>query len=221
MDFYQEIIDHCSQPVAAEVRALQPGAPDGADILLDLMETRGLSVDCNRAVLGYLAGRLGNTATLGFVTDYFYYANQLAEGNAPEVREAIGRAALAVDFGQMPDAAVSVFTALRANRIDIRPALGRTFSEDWSFSSPADPTWQYYIYLADLGTPGAIEALAAKIATTLYGNDVALLLSSLATVHREEARRVLESYLDDQRHADGVNGPGLSIAMTVKLLLEE
>lgn len=171
-------------------------------------------------ILGYLANRIGPNAEPEFVTVYFTTAGDLARQNPTTVREAIAAAATRVPFGQMPETAVPVFGALRANRIDIRPALAKTLISDWTFVRPQDPTWQYHLYLADLCTKGAVAALADKIAAATDGNDATNLLKSLATVRNEQVRQVLASYRDDRRHADAPDGPGLTIAQTVQSLLQ-
>lgn len=219
MDFYPEVVNHCSAPIAAEVQAIDGTTPKGSDALIDILMGRSLADNCLTSVLGLLAGSIGPTTGLSFVTDYFQFAYRLAAQNPPDVRNAIGTAAARVSFQQMPDAGVAVFGALRANRIDIRPTLAKTFVSDWSFVRPQDPTWQYHLYLADLGTPGAVEAMAKKIAATPNGNDATNLLQSLATVRNDEVRKVLALYQDDQRRADAPDGPGLTIAQTVQLLL--
>lgn len=219
MDFYQQVIDQCTMPVAAEVRSLVEGTPQGADALAGIVWDRGLADGCIMSSLGYLANRIGPNTEAAFVSVYFKTAGELAHKNPLAVREAIAAAATRVPFGQMPEVGVPVFSALRANRIDIRPTLAKTFVSDWSFTRPQDPTWQYYLYLADLGTTGAVEALARKIAETPNGNDATNLLKSLATVRNDEVRHVLAKYRDDQRHADAPDGPGLTIAQTVQFLL--
>lgn len=219
MDLYQQVVDHCSMPVAAEVRSLADGTPQGSDALADILWDRGLADGCLASILGYFANRIGPGTEPAFVTVYFTTAGDLAHANPPAVREAIAAAATRVPFGQMPEAGVPVFGALRANRIDIRPALAETFVSDWSFVRPQAPTWQYHLYLADLGTPGAVAALAEKIAATTNGNDATNLLKSLATVRNDEVRVVLETYRDDRRHSDAPDGAGLTIAETVGFLL--
>lgn len=219
MDFYPEVVNHCSAPIATEVRAIDSTTPSGSDALIDILMGRSLADNCMTSVLGLLASSIGPNTELSFVTDYFQFAYRLATQNPPEVREAIGTAATRISFQQIPDAGVAVFAALRANRIDIRPTLAKTFVSDWSFTMPQDPTWQYHLYLTDLGTTGAVEALARKIASTPNGNDATNLLKSLASVRNHEVRQVLAMYRDDQRRADAPDGPGLTIAQTVQLLL--
>lgn len=219
MDFYPDVVNHCSAPIAAEVRAIDSTTPSGSDALIDILMGRGLADNCLASVLGLVASSIGPNTELSFVTDYFQFAYRLAAQNPLQVREAIGTAAARISFRQMPDAGAAVFAALRANRIDIRPTLAKTFDSDWSFTLPQDPTWQYHLYLADLGTTGAVESLAKKIASTPNGNDATNLLKSLATVRNDEVRQVLAKYRNDQRRADAPDGPGLTIAQTVPLLL--
>ena len=119
------------------------------------------------------------------------------------------------------DFAYSYFAGLRLCEIDIRKNLLGKIEPDWSFSSPRNnaETWQYYTYLAVLGEPGAYDALEKKIDGTINGNEVTMLLQSLAELRTEEAKKILLKYSDDTRHAEGPVGPGMQVSETVELLL--
>lgn len=115
------------------------------------------------------------------------------------------------------------FDGVRQNRIDIRDHIRSQIVDDWSFSGPGDEnaaTWHHYLYLASLDTPGALEQLAEKIAGTEDGNDVANLLESLADLETDASGAVLRRYIDDARVTEGVDGPGMTVGQTVRILLD-
>jgi hypothetical protein len=126
----------------------------------------------------------------------------------------------------------SYFLGLRESRIDLRAFLKtRVGQNDWSsFSGPSAnatedaTTWYYYLYLASLETPGALEAIERKVRATKSGNDVANLLSDLAELKRTPARagvrRIIASFANDPRHTDGPNGPGLQLSQVIPLQLQ-
>ena len=65
------------------------------------------------------------------------------------------------------------FRWLRMNRIDNRDYVRPQMVEDWTFTDPGAEnaaTWHYYLYLASLDTPDAMDRLTEKIATTEDGN---------------------------------------------------
>jgi hypothetical protein len=114
------------------------------------------------------------------------------------------------------------FAALRLTGIDIRGHLKGKIREDWAFTQPRRDaaTWHYYMYLASLGEPGAIDALAAKIAETDNGNDATNLLQSLSELKAEGVTEVLRLYENDLRRADDPEGPGMTIAESVAVFLQ-
>lgn len=126
----------------------------------------------------------------------------------------------------------SYFLGLRATRIDLRAFLKtRVGKDDWSsFSGPSAnatedaTTWYYYVYLASLETPGALEAIERKVRATKSGNDVANLLTDLAELKSTPAkagvRRILASFANDPRHTDGPNGPGMKLSQAIPLELQ-
>jgi hypothetical protein len=137
----------------------------------------------------------------------------------PEIRDSVAAA-----YRRMPysDAiAMAYFDGLRQTGIDLRDRLLGRFREDWSFAQPRlnAATCLYYLYLASLGEPGALDRLAEKIAATKDGNDATNLLRSLADLRAPGVAEVLRRYADDQRRADDPEGPGMTIAENVKLFL--
>jgi hypothetical protein len=125
-------------------------------------------------------------------------------------------------FPYFEENASDYFAGLRLTGIDIRDHLRDRIREDWTFSDPWQDaaTWHYYMYLASLGEPGAIEALAAKIAGTDDGNDATNLLQSLSELKAEGVPEVLALYENDTRRADAPDGPGPTIAESVKFFME-
>jgi hypothetical protein len=112
------------------------------------------------------------------------------------------------------------FLGLRNTHIDLREELHGRVKINWDFHSPRRDaeTWDYYLYLATMDEPGALEALAHKIAETKNGNDATLLLMSLAEVPGKGVDDILKLYANDKRTADAVDGPGLPISANVGLL---
>ena len=174
---------------------------------------------CAIAALEAVAARLKPDSNLS-VIDLFCNAVATYARNLDADQKAIIRAAY-LRFHYEPAISFNYFLGLRHTRIDLRDQLHGKVGIDWTFASPRRDaeTWDYYLYLATMEEPGALEALAKKIAETKSGNDVTLLLMSLAEVPGKEVDALLKTYADDQRTADGVDGPGLPIADNVKLLL--
>jgi hypothetical protein len=150
-----------------------------------------------------------------FANSVATYARFMDRDGIAAVREAY----LRVPYD--PAIALNYFLGLREPGIDLRSHLRLKVVPDWSFTDPRQDaaTWHYYIYLATLGEPGALEALADKVAATEDGNDVTNLLASLAELKLKEVDAILRSYAEDQRTADGVEGPGLPISANVELWL--
>lgn len=174
---------------------------------------------CAVAALEAVARRLKADSNLS-VIDLFCnavasYARMLDDDQKAIIRDAYLR------FPYNPAISFNYFLGLRNTHIDLRDALHGKVAIDWTFDSPRRDaqTWDYYLYLAAMDEPGALEALATKIAETKNGNDATLLLISLADVPGKAVEEVLKRYASDQRTADGVEGPGLPIADNVRLLL--
>lgn len=175
---------------------------------------------CALATIEAVAGRLTTESDLT-VVDLF--CNAVA--TYAEMLDAEQKAIIRAAFRRLPyNPAISFnyFMALRLAGIDVRSDLRGRVAVDWSFASPRRDaqTWDHYLYLASLNEPGAWEALADKIAATTSGNDVALLLESLAELPNPEVDEIIGRYVTDKRTADGVEGPAMSIAKNAELLLE-
>lgn len=219
MDYSELISQHCPAPYVAEARGLNAASPAGEDALWDMLANPDASDACRSALLAYLSDRIGPDTASGVLGAYFTYATRAAKAHDGATMERIASAAARVDIEAAPEIAPTYFGALRALRIDVRPALSATLATGWGAPDPRDATWQYHLYLADLGTPGAMDALAKRLAATVSGNDATNLINSLATLRSPAAKKVIEGYRDDQRRATGTEGPGLSIAQTVEILL--
>lgn len=213
MDF----VDICPPAVVAEVRGTDLAVATSHRLFSWIR--REASPECRRAALAEIAGRLDGTAHPTVVEGF---AAAVA-GNAPFL-PAETLAAVAEAYGRMPytpQIARTYFEALRATGIDVRAWLRGRIVEDWSFSQPYSgaATWHYYLYLASLGEPGALQALADKIARTERGNETALFLRSLAQLDGAAVREVLAAYADDPRRVDGMTGPGAPVSQIVSGLL--
>ena len=174
---------------------------------------------CAVAALEAVAGRLEADSNLS-VFDLFCNAVATYARMLDGDQKAIIRAAyLRVPY--QPSISFNYFLGLRKTHIDLRQKLHDKIAINWDFASPRRDaqTWDYYLYLATMEEPGALEALAHKIAETKNGNDATLLLMSLADVPGKGVDDILKLYANDQRTADGVEGPGLPISMNVGLLL--
>jgi hypothetical protein len=176
---------------------------------------------CALAVLEAVALRLKADSNVAVINDFCNtvanYAGTLDADQKTTIREAYLR------FPYSPSISFNYFLGLREARLDLRDHLQGRIALDWTFASPRRDaqTWDYYLYLATLEEPGALEALARKIAETKSGNDVTLLLMSLAEVPGKGVDTILKLYADDPRTADGVEGPGMPIGQNVGLLLQK
>ncbi|WP_102108676.1 hypothetical protein [Oceaniglobus roseus] len=209
--------DICPPMVAARIAEADTRSYDSRNLITWVEENSDRQ--CAVAALEAVAGRIGPDSDLA-VIDLFCnavasYARMLDDAQKAAIREAY----LRIPYN--PAISFNYFLGLRNTGIDIRDRLKGKVGIDWSFESPRRnaQTWDYYLYLARLGEPGALEALADKIAATDSGNDVTLLLMSLNELPGPEVTAVLERYGDDARTADGVSGPGLPISQNVAIML--
>lgn len=184
---------------------------------------------CARELVRFLSERI-DASSDGSLRDGYYgtvatYARLLPKDTLAAVEAAYLRVGFDRGNGR------SYFLGLRETRIDLRAFLkARVGKDDWSsFSGPSAnatqdaTTWYYYLYLASLETPGALDAIEQKIRATRSGNDVANLLADLAelknTPARAGVRRIIASFASDPRHTDGPNGPGMKLSQVIPLQL--
>ncbi len=175
-------------------------------------------LDCQVAALQAVANRISARSDLQVIDDFTGAVATYARFLSPEAKAAVKEAYLLMPYS--PSVALNYFGGLRATGIDIRDHLGR-LPEDWSFQQPRQgaATWHQYLYLASLGDRDALKALADKIAATSNGNDATNLLQSLSELKAEGVDAILQSYANDQRTADGTEGPGMPIAQNVMIWL--
>jgi hypothetical protein len=166
-----------------------------------------------------VAKRLDNACDPQVISDFCGTTATYAKFIKPDARREIKAAYLRFEYNQ--SIARQYFIGLRYNQIDVRPQLKHKIKEDWSFKRPRKnaATWHYYLYLASLNEPGAYIALAKKLAATKDGNDATNLIKSLADLKTKQIKDILLKYKEDERHSDGPDGPGPTIAQTVTALL--
>ncbi len=204
--------DLCPPAVLQIIEQADIQTADG-DALFGAVQ-EGTSLGCQLYALTTIAERLNSTASLTLVDAFAETTAMYARVLQPEHLDPIKNAYLRMPYDG--SIAPSYFAGLRANRIDIREHLAERMTEDWSFVHPRDEnaaTWHYYLYLATLGTEGAMERLSEKMDAAETPNDLANLLRSFADVPGREATRVIRGYAKDDRRADGVDGPGTGIAI--------
>lgn len=208
---------HCPAAASERLRTLDLRSADASGFFGTIAAE---TVECQVAALRGMAGRLDATSHHLVLGDFCSTAATLARFLDAEARSDVSAAYLR--FPYVESIHSNYFLGLRANHIDLRSHLAGKITEDWSFTSPRrdGETWQYYLYLASLGDPGAYTRLADKIATTRNGNDATNFLASLAELETPAAKQILLKYADDPRRADGPDGPAAPISTTVARLLE-
>ncbi|MGG7567785.1 hypothetical protein ACQ5SO_16660 [Rhodovulum sp. DZ06] len=208
---------HCPPAVVERVGEADLAGEDSVGLLDWVAENAELR--CQVLALAAVADRAGPETHPLMVADLCFaaatYASALSDA---------GRARIGATYRRMPyrkSSSFPWFLGLRENRIELRDRMAPLVIEDWSFTHPRRDaeTWDYYLYLAVMGTPGAYEKLEAKLKATLDGNDATNLIRSLAELKTPEVRAILEPYRDDQRTSDGTEEPGPTIAETVGILL--
>lgn len=212
-------VDVCPPAVVYEIQKADVRSADSSGLILWVASHA--ERPCTLAAIEAVARRLMPDSDLT-VIDLFCNAVASYADLLDADQKAVIRAAY-LRFPYRPTIASNYFLGLREARIDLRAELVGKIPVDWTFASPMNDaqTWDYYLYLVALEEPGALDALAAKIAETRNGNDATLLLMSLAELPGHDVDEILKTYADDPRTADGVNGPGLTIAANVQLMLED
>lgn len=214
-----EFVEICPPVVVERVRAADLASIDSAG-LLDWV-ARESSQRCEILSVPEVADRLNAESHPSALRAFLDGVASYGQHFSPEARERIRQAYLRIPYNGFYGNAY--FAGLRHTGIDLRAEIREWFVEDWSFTDPFDPgaaTWQYYLYLASLDEPGALDRLARKIAETSYGNDVGLMLRSLHSLEHPGVTEILRSYINDTRHRDGMTGPGMPIAEYARLLIQ-
>lgn len=209
--------DICPPAVVRQVLTADLAAEENHDLFDWIFETA--TADCGLAALPAIARRLDDASHPRVVEAF---ASAVADFARFLPREAI--ATITEAFRRIPfseEIAPTCFLALRKTGIDIRPLLKGRIAEDWSFAVPDAnaTTWYYYLYLASLGEPGALDALAGKIARTEDGQTVWIMLQSLNNLPGDAVTAVLRRYADDPRPLVGVHGPTSAVGKVLAVLL--
>ena len=209
---------NCPPAVIEYVQTVDLAASDNSELFSWIASNSPL--ECQVDSLVTVAGRLDDTSHPQVIDDFCASAATYARLLTPEAKQSVKDAYLRFPYHQ--SIAMNYFNGLRYNKIDIRPHLKGKTTEDWTFEHPRlnAATWHYYLYLASLDETGAYEALEKKLAATANGNDATNLIKSLAEVRTGRTKNILLQYRHDTRHAEGPEGPELTIAETVSILLE-
>lgn len=208
---------NCPEHVLAAIQSADLTTSESSTLFAWIAEHAPL--ECQVHAVGAVAERIGADADPQVIDDFCgaaaTYARFLEPNDRARVQGAYTR------FAYHAAIAMNYFLGLRLNSIDIRPLLLGKVEEDWTFEHPRRDaaTWHYHLYLASLDTPGAYEAIRAKLAVTANGNDLTNLIKSLAELKTPRTRDILHEYRDDPRTSDGPNGPRAPISQTVRLLL--
>jgi hypothetical protein len=212
-----DYVDVCPPSVVQAIREADLRSYDSRNLITWAETEAGRG--CAVAALDEVARRLTPDSDLA-VIDLFWnavatYAPMLDADQIETVRLAY----LRIPYD--PALSFNYFLGLRNTGIDIRGRLRNRVPINWNFTSTRRDaqTWDYYLYLASLNEPGALAALAAKIADTASGNDATQMLRSLSDLRVDGVDAILKGYAGDPRRADGVSGPGLPLSKNIELML--
>ena len=212
-----DYVDACPMVVVERIRQADLSNAENSTLFSWIASKSAL--ECQGSALQAIADRLNERSDPTVIDDFCGSVATYARFLTPEVTARVKAAYLRFPYSDA--IAMNYFLGLRQGRIDIRDQLRDRVVEAWDFEQPRRDaaTWHYYLYLASLGEPGALDRLARKIAATGNGNDATNLLASLSELNADGVDAVLKSYAEDQRTADGTEGPGLPISDNVKLWL--
>lgn len=212
-----DYIDSCPPVVIERIQSADLASSDYGGLFSWIANES--SLECQVQSVAAVADRLTDRSHPAVVDDFSGSVATYARFLTPESIARIKAAYLR--FPYQESIAFNYFGGLRRSSIDIRDFLRTRVVEDWTFTHPrqAAATWHYYMYLAALGEPGALDALARKIAQTEDGNDATNLLQSLSELKSEGVVEVLRRYENDMRRADDPEGPGMTISEYVKIFL--
>lgn len=210
-------VDSCPPIVVERVMRVDLGSGENSELFSWIAGQAPL--ECQVQAVVAVAGRLNRDSHPQVIADFCGSVGTYARFFTPLALEQIKHAYLRVPYSD--GIAASYFLGLRLTGLDIRDHLKPRVKEDWSFTHPRSEaaTWHYYLYLASLGEPGALDRIAEKIADTKNGNDATNLLESLSELPGKEVADILRRYENDSRTSDGTEGPGPMISENVKVWL--
>ncbi len=212
-----DYVEVCPLVVIEQVKTADLQSAENSDLFSWIAEKAEL--DCQTAAVLGIADRIRGSSDPQVIADFCgavaTYARFFKPDDLIRIEGAYRR------FGYKDDFALPYFLGLRATGVDLRRRLEGKVAENWSFDHPRGDaaTWHYYLYLASLGEPGALDALAKKIAETENGNDATNFLQSLSELKAEGVDEILELYANDTRRADGTEAPGMMIKENVAIYL--
>jgi len=210
-------VDSCPPIVVERVMHVDLASAENSELFSWIASQSAL--ECQVQAVGAIAGRMKADSHPQVIDDFSASVATYARFLDPGAIEKVTGAYLRMPYYN--SVALNYFNGLIQTGIDIRSKLKRRVIEDWSFTHPRRDaaSWHYYLYLASLGEPGAMEKLADKIERTENGNDATNLLQSLSELKAEGVVEVLKRYETDTRRADGTEEPGMMISENVKVWL--
>jgi hypothetical protein len=210
-------VDSCPPIVVERVMRVDLGSSENSELFSWIAGQAPL--DCQVQAVVAIAARLNRDSHPQVISDFCSSVGTYSRFFTPLALEQIKHAYMRFPYSD--EIALNYFNGLRLTGLDIRDYLKPRVTLDWSFTHPRTnaATWHYFLYLASLNEPGALEALAAKIAQTKNGNDATNLLESLSHLPGEGVADILRSYAKDQRRSDGTEEPGPTIAEMVGVWL--
>jgi hypothetical protein len=208
---------NCPPVVIEYVQSVDLTSSDNSNVFSWIASNSTLA--CQIESLSTVADRLNAISHTQVIDDFCASAATYSRFLDETAKEKIKQAYIRIPYDK--SIALNYFNGLRYNSIDIRPFLFVHMQQDWSFKHPRQnaETWHYFLYLASLDEEGAYDAIEKKLDSTLDGNDATNLIVSLADLKTEQTKHILLKFAKDMRHADGPEGPELTIAETVKILL--
>jgi len=213
-------MEPCATPAMERIKTLDFSKEESAEVFSSIDVAPGWG-RCAAVAVVQIADRLDARAdrqvVSQFCTSVATFARHFSADDLTHLRAAYLR------FPFVEADARPYFLGLEATTLDLRAHLKGKVKVNWSFPSlhHDDATWCYERYLASLGEPGALDALAKKIARTKYGNDAYLFLLDLSESKIAGVDALIGRSAKDQRHTDGVDGPGMLISQWVELYLNQ
>ncbi len=214
--------DICPPEILTKIKSIDFSTDEGSSLSSWIYDTLRIkhpkNTECIMFSIGLIADRLDHKTHAAVVRDFGGHVGTYARFLKPETLSKIKAAYLRLPY--YVDEAKFYFIGLRLGSIDIREKLRKEIKEDWSFTTHQAPTWHYYLYLASLNEPNALDKISKKVAEIKNGNETSHFLRDLIESKIKGVRKILTQYLEDERHTDGPNGPGAKISEIVKIHLQ-